>query len=114
MRHLQRRLDAKRATGGDLIGYADRDIEGRSLVGRNFLNDAHRVRRLGAPGIAGEQVTHGICPTDLPWPPDGSHTRNATIGIFCLAVPYIRTRDTNIGSKMKFVTHVPIVAVRDS
>ena len=75
-RRFQRGLDAKGAAGGDSVGYADRDFDGGGFIGSNLLNDAHPICSLRVPGIAGEQVAHGIGPTDLSWPADRCDARN--------------------------------------
>jgi hypothetical protein len=112
VRRLQRGLDSDRAADGDPVGYADRNLEGCGFVGCNLLNDAHPVCGLGVPMITSEQVSHGICPTDFAWPADRCDARDTAVRIFGLSVPDVRTRDTNIGSEMEFMTHVPSVAMR--
>jgi hypothetical protein len=62
--------------------------------------------------IPGEQISHGICPPDLPWPADRCDIRDTAVGIFSLAVPDVRARDANIAGEMEFVTHVPGITVR--
>src|SRR5580704_17616059 len=106
MCHLQCRLDAKRAAGGNSVGYADRNFEACGFIGRNLLNDAHPQGHLRVPGIAGQQISHGICPTDLSWPAYWCNSWDPAVRVLGLAVPGVCTRDTDIGIEMEFMTHV--------
>jgi hypothetical protein len=64
------------------------------------------------PRIPDEQVSHDICPNDLPVPADRDGAWDTAVRIFGLAVPNVCAHETDIGGEMEFMTHVADVPVR--
>ena len=100
MRGRQRRLDRERGAGGDPLCDGDAGFERRRRGRRrDLLRDAHPVRFLCGPVVAGQHVPHRIAPacfTDETH--RGAAARKAAMRVLVLPETRIRRGHTDLPS----------------
>src|SRR6185503_154153 len=97
---------------GDFSRHRNAGLEGGFGSGRDLLRDAHPVRLLGAPMVAGQHVPHRITPARLT---DKTH-RGAAAGkpamrVLILPETRIRRGYSDVAGQVNLVTEIPRVAV---